>query len=552
MNNNTFDIGNFRVLEVYIEWNGPRLYSCIDDMSRLVLVSWIEDKGLASRWWYVPISKRRLEDVRRGVVDISSAIRLPEGALYVATATGERIEFCSVRLAEVDPSDFPLPGDRLALTSRLSAIIGESERQHVSKATGAEILDIGLVGNSVDDHMIGFDSLRKMLQRWSDFLDEVARSLGGSFSGRVCALAPGSFVIRVAGHDDSLRGVTMALQELSAGDIELGVRRSLRTSKLRSSFATLLDGAIDENLSMAIAWTSPQGGSTTGWIPVDRGRELRDQLRRTSVVNTEIILKGTLETASLSKKQLVLLTQDRTAAQVDVPRELVSTIKGRRIGAEYELPVTKTTISNFFGDEIEVAYQLRDIEGDVFGVSERTSPGKEAGQSFRATQRTDPVVQGEVVRRWAKQMSATDAQKTASASVPYLRLTESRNGLADSARWFREELFGSAVEWIQERWGRSRSVCDVADVDFIVKWPNERPTLCRMMVTHDLVRRHANAQPATWVHWSDSILRHLRDSNLSGWWVAITRDEYGTMAISFDEKRPRWFGLPQPEKAGER
>lgn len=68
------EIGNFKVLETYIYFDGPQLFSCISGTDQHYLCYWADSDEAYLKWLYIPVSNQRYQEIRNGEISIREAI----------------------------------------------------------------------------------------------------------------------------------------------------------------------------------------------------------------------------------------------------------------------------------------------------------------------------------------------------------------------------------------------------------------------------------------------------------------------------------------------
>lgn len=74
---NTY-LGELSYLEIYDFVDLPALFTCFNKAGQAYLAVWIDENSQQTEWLYVPISVRRLLDLRTGKLDLHEAFRYPE------------------------------------------------------------------------------------------------------------------------------------------------------------------------------------------------------------------------------------------------------------------------------------------------------------------------------------------------------------------------------------------------------------------------------------------------------------------------------------------
>jgi hypothetical protein len=109
-------LGDLRVLEVYEDYDGPRLFLAENSATHKFLCVWLGTKERIERWLYVPISDARLRELRTGALELRAGFAQPEGDAAVRVeidrATGEaRTEL--VPASSLTDADLPEAGEPL-------------------------------------------------------------------------------------------------------------------------------------------------------------------------------------------------------------------------------------------------------------------------------------------------------------------------------------------------------------------------------------------------------------------------------------------------------
>jgi hypothetical protein len=531
-------LGQLRMLETFVYWNGPRLFTCINERSELFLVSWIEEHDEVERWWYVPISTSRLEEVRSGSVQIADAISAPEGALIEVLTGPDACAALHRDPTSVSPDDLPVPGDRLSASTPLSEVLADDARLVASRSTNAEILDAALVGEPVDDHQIAPDLLRRFLGGFVEWVKVSAEAARELFDVRIHAFAPGSFVVRLSSGASRIGFVSDAIAALDGDAPQSALQAALPNPATRAAFATLAQSLTREGLGLRLAFTGRNGAVSKSELTAKQLESLRERLTKHEASVRDQTITGTLQAASIAKREVVVLNEDGKAITVAIPPDQLEWLRGRRIGKKYEIQVREVVLKNAFGDEVDSSCSLAphvtpDTDTDDDGQVEWT-PGRPSPVSSGLPQ---PLVLDGATTRWTKRMTVTDARR-GRGGVPYLRLTQAGNPVAKEQATFREALFGPYLEWSTLLWGRSRVQTEVAHMTVAVVWPGYNTEAMNVMITYDPQRAPA---PAVWLHWPKELRRRLeQESDFTGKWVVIERHRSGSLAISFSDDEPEW------------
>ncbi|WP_394328494.1 DUF6575 domain-containing protein [Mycobacterium avium] len=117
-------LGELTLLETYVFYDGPRLFSAQSLTDQRYLAAWANEGHEADEWLYVAISEARLNMVRSGARTVRSAFLEPEGFTYRVI----------------------IPHDDSSPDSAKTVVPSEIETPWVSRRLGLLDSDQGLVG----------------------------------------------------------------------------------------------------------------------------------------------------------------------------------------------------------------------------------------------------------------------------------------------------------------------------------------------------------------------------------------------------------------------
>lgn len=78
-------LGELEMTEVYIDYDGPRLFSCLSATDQRYLAVWSVEREDADGWLYLPVSHRRLDMIRSGATGLRDAYRQAESVVFFVT-----------------------------------------------------------------------------------------------------------------------------------------------------------------------------------------------------------------------------------------------------------------------------------------------------------------------------------------------------------------------------------------------------------------------------------------------------------------------------------
>lgn len=104
-------LGNLDILEVYAQYNGPRLLSCKNQSGKIFLALWVDEVEDSDLWLYMLVSINRLKRIREGSMCLHQAFSEPEtGKLYEVVHEHETNDWNirQVLASELERDYFPL------------------------------------------------------------------------------------------------------------------------------------------------------------------------------------------------------------------------------------------------------------------------------------------------------------------------------------------------------------------------------------------------------------------------------------------------------------
>jgi hypothetical protein len=75
------NLGKLEIIEVYVYYDQPCLFSCKNLTGHIFLAVWIDETEVEDIWLYVPISKQRFQSIRSGEIDLRDAFLKSEDSL---------------------------------------------------------------------------------------------------------------------------------------------------------------------------------------------------------------------------------------------------------------------------------------------------------------------------------------------------------------------------------------------------------------------------------------------------------------------------------------
>ena len=135
--------------KIYVDYDGPQLFSCVSEDGRIFLVVHAPEVGDRDNWLYVDISPERLSSVELGLLTLREAFAQPanDTVHVVSIKPNGRASVSSRAASNVDSSWYPDEGERLSGPPTSHAVPIEAIAQ-----TGSNIF----LGNARLDLVPGF------------------------------------------------------------------------------------------------------------------------------------------------------------------------------------------------------------------------------------------------------------------------------------------------------------------------------------------------------------------------------------------------------------
>ena len=115
-------LGRLEIVETYVYYDQPVLFSCRNAAGHLYLVVAADENDQYETWLYAGVSVERLDRIRSGEIDLHDAFADPEdGFLFEAVVPYE--DQSPLRIEPVQPNQIsedmlPVPGERLDLKTK--------------------------------------------------------------------------------------------------------------------------------------------------------------------------------------------------------------------------------------------------------------------------------------------------------------------------------------------------------------------------------------------------------------------------------------------------
>lgn len=255
MTNSTFriqGIGKLHMLEVYAYFDKPTLFACQSLSGQIYLSLWIEDTMDYPRWFYVPLSSKRLIEVKVGNISLRDAFTDPEdGWLWEVRLTSNNASIYRLEPSQINQDDLP-EHDAFLNCSESTLPTLDDDPSVLAQRIKRDVINISLEPDGSHRNEIDSDHLGLILVRTQSLLRSLPHK-GSVLKGRLPKKIEEATTLKVVGFYAASFGVQLESKEF--GDIfgETGATTALET------FTSLLNAKADgEQLSNLLESISPK------------------------------------------------------------------------------------------------------------------------------------------------------------------------------------------------------------------------------------------------------------------------------------------------------
>ena len=115
-------LGKLKIVETYVYYDQPVLFSCKNAAGHLYLVVAADENDQYDTWLYAGVSPERLNHIRSGAIDLHDAFADPEdGSLFQVIAPYDDqtpLQIESIQPDQISEDMLPVPGERLDLKTK--------------------------------------------------------------------------------------------------------------------------------------------------------------------------------------------------------------------------------------------------------------------------------------------------------------------------------------------------------------------------------------------------------------------------------------------------
>ena len=243
------NLGNFEIIETYVFYDEPVLFSCRNESGKLYLGVFSDKTQNDETWLYARVSIDRLKQIRTGEIDLYTALTDPEDEFLFMEVIpyGDEAE-CTMTIAQPNtiPKDIlPIQGNRLDLDSDTFPVLDNLDLEVIP--IDGTTLDIKAILDSNEYVTAGI--LGDFLRSFQSVINSIGRSetnyridtkrFKKQMELSVLGMSMGSFNIKLAPKKDSSLAESALLQFvdiIESGDDE---------DKLQNIFSKLSYDSVD-------------------------------------------------------------------------------------------------------------------------------------------------------------------------------------------------------------------------------------------------------------------------------------------------------------------
>ena len=379
---NITGLGRLEIVETYVYYDQPVLFSCKSAAGHLYLVVATDKNDEHEAWLYVGVSAERLNLIRSGAIDLHDAFAKPEDGFLLQEIipyndqTQPRME--PIQPDHISEDMLPIPGECLDLETDTLPVLSDSKE--IAKSRRQEILNLTFNFDGVSRTEAPVAFLGRIFRGLQDVIntigmirdnaEQVTEKIKSSMQISLLEVGAGSFDIRLAStetvdlfnHSDLGDAIEELLELLSAGSNHDQLRGLLGQlgSKVATRYTRFLKSLSESVIDTKFTWTSPnsdRGG--TVYLSEPQMREVVDILQQFQEETTPAFpVTGTLTGAFLSSKRFEIETTEKTYTG-SISDEAIETVENATLSQTYTAMIQEITKRSETTNEItKTEYQL--------------------------------------------------------------------------------------------------------------------------------------------------------------------------------------------------
>ncbi|WP_435627986.1 DUF6575 domain-containing protein [Candidatus Ferrigenium straubiae] len=342
--------------EVLDYYDGPKLYSCKDNVGQIYLVYWLDGVRELNSWLYLRVSPARYLALKNAHISISKALSEPEeGFAYEVKFSPTQFDIALLKQSQIKPEWLPEADDFLDLpSSTLPAKISTALEQ--AKATNRQVFDVAL-GRISNQYEIGCGKLGKILEAVQNAVNAFACASNRElkripeevkFKNELLftTVFASSIGIRLqsksgelVSNDEGVQAAKILAELLRDTDVPECIPERLKSFNVlaRSRFKHLLHVLVDSEVSLSTDWSSPFGSEVSSRISFDKLKRTLQKLEETDDAMTQIrTYSGKLVGVDIESDFFAMIPNDGQLIKGKLSKQLE--------GGHFEVPSMITAI----------------------------------------------------------------------------------------------------------------------------------------------------------------------------------------------------------------
>lgn len=272
------NFGSLDLIEVYIEFNGPKLFSCCNNLGQIFLALWFDEEEYKEIWFYILVSLEKLKNIREGRVDLHEAFLKSENSFIyqVEIDVEKELEFVEkIDSLHINKEWLPLPDTfirceeenfKINLLSQNASLVQDAVQKR------REIVSLRLESQSKYDNEISIHYLSNILNSFQSLINAISKEINQNHflekntQFNLFATSPGSFKLELGSvvndiSDNSLVGDSieefLKLIKASRNNESLQELISQRSQKIFDGYRGFIQSLAKSNCRIDIDWASP-------------------------------------------------------------------------------------------------------------------------------------------------------------------------------------------------------------------------------------------------------------------------------------------------------
>lgn len=359
-------LGRLEIVEIYVYYDQPVLFSCKSAAGHLYLVVAADENDQYETWMYAGVSEERLNLIRSGAIDLHDAFAEPESGFLVQAIVPyddqTQVLTSHIQADQISKDMLPVPGESLNLkTDTLPAL---SSPEGIAKSRKQEILHLTLNFDGVSMTEAPTAALSQILGSLQGVINTIGMSrfdrnrLTEGFKRKmqtsVIELGAGSFDIRLASneivnllnHSDFGDAIETFLDLLKAGSNQDELKKLLSELKIKvaKNYTKFLKSLSESVSNTKLAWTSPNlergGTADLSELQIREAIEILERFQEESPSKFKVT--GILIGASLKTSRFDIRTTKKTYTGV-IADEAIETVRTVTLSREYTAEIQAIT-----------------------------------------------------------------------------------------------------------------------------------------------------------------------------------------------------------------